>query len=59
MSEPSLLSSWSISPEHVWTTLNRDYQLKVIQLMAQLAFNLIVSKELDDANKDAGKQNTN
>lgn len=59
MSEPTLLSSWGVSAEQVWTGLNRDEQLKVIQLMAQLAFNLIVSKELDDANKDAGKQNTN
>ena len=59
MSEPSFVSSWGISPEQVWTALNRDDQLKVIQLMAQLAFNLMVSKELDDANKVTGKQNTN
>jgi len=59
MSEPALVSSWGISPEQVWTGLNRDDQLKVIQLMAQLAFNLMVSKELDDANKVTGKQNTN
>lgn len=59
MSEPSLLSSLGVSPEQVWTALNRDYQLKVIQLMAQLAFNLIASKEFNDADKLADKQNTN
>ena len=59
MTESALLSTGGVSTEQVWTRLNRDYQLKVIQLMAQLAFNLIVSKERDDANKVTGKQNTN
>ena len=59
MTESALLSTGGVSTEQVWTGLNRDYQRQVIQLMAQLAFNLMVSKERDDANKVTGKQNTN
>jgi hypothetical protein len=33
-----------ISPAHVWTRLTADCRARVIRLMAQLAFNLVVAQ---------------
>lgn len=55
MSEPASIPE-EAPTKQVWKELASDKQVKAIQLMAQLAFNLIESKGFSDANNIANKQ---
>jgi hypothetical protein len=46
-------STDSIAPSKVWATLNDDLQTRVLRLLAQLAFNLLVAQTQPPIKKEA------
>jgi len=44
MTHQSLSTCPSVAPSQVWGCLGHDHRTKIIQFMAQLAFNLVASQ---------------
>lgn len=59
MSEQRDSTNYSVVPSQVWLNLTTDLKVKVIWLLSQLAFNLVITqpeqsrKEVSDANTSA------
>jgi hypothetical protein len=53
MSVPTAPSDDPVSLTQIWAALNTDLQARVIQLLGQLAFNLLTTQTASSINKEA------